>query len=123
MDAIDHPSHYNVGSIEVIDAIESWSLDFHLGNVVKYIARAPHKGKFREDLEKAAWYLERYLTVGGTQRDDGRDVDFRVDPRAAATDWKLPTVLKSIVLACARKRDLDLALENLIDFIPRASMS
>lgn len=39
-DAVDHPSHYNSGKIEVIDAIEDWNLGFHLGNVVKYIAIA-----------------------------------------------------------------------------------
>lgn len=42
-DAVDHPAHYNTGSIEVIDFIEDQRLGFHLGNVVKYICRAPHK--------------------------------------------------------------------------------
>lgn len=59
MDNVNHPSHYNSGDIEVIDAIEDWNLDFCLGNAVKYIARADHKGKPVEDLEKAIWYLER----------------------------------------------------------------
>ena len=36
---VNHPKHYNVGKIEVIDAIQDWELDFCLGNVVKYIAR------------------------------------------------------------------------------------
>ncbi len=58
--AVSHPSHYNVGSIEVIDAINEWQLDFDLGNVVKYVARAYHKdaSKTIEDLEKARFYLE-----------------------------------------------------------------
>jgi hypothetical protein len=60
-DAVDHPSHYNSGKIEVIDAIEDWNLGFHLGNVVKYIARSPHKGTPIEDLKKAKWYLDRYI--------------------------------------------------------------
>lgn len=59
--AVDHPKHYNVGGIEVIDAIEAWKLGFNLGNVVKYVARADHKSKPLEDLKKAKWYLEREI--------------------------------------------------------------
>lgn len=58
---VNHPPHYNVGKIEVIDAIEDWKLGFNLGNVVKYIARADYKAKPVEDLEKAAWYLNREI--------------------------------------------------------------
>ena len=61
MSAVNHPSHYNAGKIEVIDAIEDWRLGFHEGNAVKYIARAKHKGKELEDLEKAAWYIGRLI--------------------------------------------------------------
>lgn len=61
MSAVDHPKHYNAGRIEVIDAIEDWKLGFHLGNVVKYVARAEHKGKPLEDLKKAVWYLNRAI--------------------------------------------------------------
>jgi hypothetical protein len=60
-ECIDHPPHYNVGRIEVIDAIEAWGLGFHLGNVVKYVARAAHKGELLADLKKAQWYLEREI--------------------------------------------------------------
>lgn len=58
--SVVHPSHYNIGKIEVIDAINEWQLDFNLGNVVKYVARAGHKdaSKTIEDLEKAKFYLE-----------------------------------------------------------------
>nr|DAY11882.1 MAG TPA: nucelotide kinase [Caudoviricetes sp.] len=60
---VDHPSHYNIGRIEVIDFIEDQNLNFNLGNAVKYISRAGKKDpkKFREDLEKAIWYLNREL--------------------------------------------------------------
>lgn len=54
---VNHPAHYNAGNIEVIDAIDDWNLGFSLGNAVKYIARAEHKGKKLEDLKKAQWYL------------------------------------------------------------------
>lgn len=61
-DVVNHPQHYTFGSIEVIDAIEDWQLDYHLGNVVKYVARAKYKGNFVENLSKAKWYLERRIT-------------------------------------------------------------
>jgi hypothetical protein len=60
-EAVDHPSHYNAGKFEVIDVIEDWQLGFNLGNTVKYLARAKHKGKEKEDLKKALWYLTREL--------------------------------------------------------------
>lgn len=59
--AIDLPSHYNRGKIEVIDFIEDQQLPYHLGNVVKYVARAGYKGDKLEDLKKARWYLDRYI--------------------------------------------------------------
>ena len=40
--AIEHPSYYNQG-IEVIDFVDSYGLNFNLGNVVKYVVRAGHK--------------------------------------------------------------------------------
>ena len=58
-EAVNHPSHYNAGNIEVIDAIEDWYLNFHLSNEVKYVARAEHKNNTIEDLKKARWYLDR----------------------------------------------------------------
>lgn len=58
---VDHPPHYTRGGIETIDAIEAWDLNFHLGNAVKYISRAGHKGDALEDLEKARWYLDREI--------------------------------------------------------------
>ncbi len=61
--SVENPSHYNSGKIEVIDFIEDQNLNFNLGNAVKYISRAGKKdpAKFREDLEKAVWYLNREL--------------------------------------------------------------
>lgn len=59
-DAVNHPKHYTLG-IEVIDAIEAWGLGFHLGNCIKYIARADHKASRIEDLKKARWYLDRAI--------------------------------------------------------------
>ncbi len=60
---VDHPSHYNSGDIEVIAAIDDWKLSFHLGNVVKYVARAQYKGTLVQDLKKARWYLDRFIQL------------------------------------------------------------
>ena len=60
MNNVNHPKHYNQG-IEPIDIIESWDLNFSLGNAIKYILRAPYKNNELEDLEKAKWYLEREI--------------------------------------------------------------
>jgi hypothetical protein len=60
-DQVNHPAHYTRGGIEAIDVIEAWDLGFCLGNTVKYIARAGHKGDALEDLRKARWYLDREI--------------------------------------------------------------
>ena len=60
-DVINHPSHYTRGKIEVIDFIEDQQLPYHLGNAIKYIARAGYKGDKLEDIKKARWYLDRYI--------------------------------------------------------------
>lgn len=71
---IEHPAHYNIGKIEAIDYIEDQKLNFHLGNVVKYISRAGHKATpddtAMQDLAKAKWYLEREITRRGSLRLD-----------------------------------------------------
>lgn len=66
--AVEHPQHYNRGSIECIDAlnamVEGW-LDpvaaVLAWQTVKYIWRHPFKGKPVEDLKKAQFYLERLV--------------------------------------------------------------
>jgi hypothetical protein len=62
---VAHPPHYTSGKIEVIEFIEDQELGFHLGNAVKYIARAGKKdpGKTIEDLQKARWYLARVIEL------------------------------------------------------------
>lgn len=62
-DNVNRPAHYTDGKIEVIDFIEDKNLGFHLGNAVKYIARAGKKdpAKTVEDLNKAKWYIQRHI--------------------------------------------------------------
>lgn len=53
-----NPTHYNRLSPEPKDVIRSWGLNFNLGNAVKYVARAGHKGDMVEDLKKAQQYIQ-----------------------------------------------------------------
>ena len=65
-DMVNHPKHYNQGDIETIDKIKYLTKEFSgieavcLGNFIKYIDRCNLKGGM-EDLEKAEWYLNRFL--------------------------------------------------------------
>jgi hypothetical protein len=54
-------SHYKQGKIEAIEYIQANSLDFCEGNIIKYVTRYKHKGRPKEDLEKARYYLNRLL--------------------------------------------------------------
>lgn len=63
---INHPSHYGGDTAyEAIKVIHAWKLNFNLGNVVKYIARAGQKQGESElkDLKKAVWYLNDYIKL------------------------------------------------------------
>lgn len=65
-DAVNHPSHYTQGGIECIEAIKASMsseefLGYLKGNTIKYIWRYRMKGKYKEDLQKAQWYLNRLL--------------------------------------------------------------
>ena len=63
-DPVNHPPHYKSGGIETIDFIEAKDLNYRLGNVVKYVSRAGRKNTDPvQDLEKAAWYLQREITA------------------------------------------------------------
>lgn len=62
---VDHPAHYGGAEnpYEAIKVIEAWGLSFCVGNTVKYIARAGHKGDGLTDLKKARWYLDREIAA------------------------------------------------------------
>lgn len=65
---VDHPAHYNQNKFEVIDemvmlfGIEDVKTFCKL-NAYKYKSRAPFKGNQEQDLQKADWYLQRYLDL------------------------------------------------------------
>jgi len=83
-DAVSHPSHYGGADnpYEAIKVIEAWDLGFHLGNVVKYLARAGRKGDALEDLRKARWYLDRAIERGLVPHNRGALYDYGEPLRA-----------------------------------------
>ena len=73
-DMVQKPPHYNKFSFQPIDIIAEvtnyyeGSTAFHIGTVLKYLCRAPFKGKLLEDLKKASYYLTRAIEE---MEDDG----------------------------------------------------
>lgn len=68
-DNVNHPDHYQSGSIECIDAIMG-AVDqvegreaFFVGTIIKYLWRYRKKGKPSEDLQKAKWYLDELIDL------------------------------------------------------------
>ena len=68
MTSFYNPPYYNRGKIQVWDFLRDQGLNYHLGNVVKYVCRAGHKktvgnpdGNPIEDLSKAIHYLSNEL--------------------------------------------------------------
>lgn len=66
-ESVNHPSHYNQGKYECIEVmVETFGIEaaknFCLLNAFKYIWRTGEKNG-REDIEKAVWYLNKYLEV------------------------------------------------------------
>lgn len=61
IDMVNEPPHYKIGGIDSLDFIIAKKLNYCLGNVVKYLTRAGHKGDLLEDLEKAEYYLKRAI--------------------------------------------------------------
>ena len=62
------PEYYRRGSIQPWDFIRSQELNFHLGNVIKYVCRAGHKDDDIEDLSKALHYLSNEIEFRTSQR-------------------------------------------------------
>lgn len=65
-EAVKHPKHYQgIKGLEVFTVMENFipkyedSFDGYLaGNILKYVLRAPSKGKMLEDLKKAKEHLD-----------------------------------------------------------------
>lgn len=65
LDEVNHPTHYNNGKVECIEAIEAASTKeefegYLRGNVLKYVWRFRYKDNIK-DLRKARWYLDKLI--------------------------------------------------------------
>jgi hypothetical protein len=61
-DPVNRPAHYrsHPSGVECITVVEH--MNFNVGNAVKYLWRADEKGAPIQDLEKAAWYINREIS-------------------------------------------------------------
>lgn len=68
---VNNPTHYNIGSIETIEYLESLGIseDFALGNGLKYLSRYKFKNAPLQDLKKAKWYID-YLVKLYSEREE-----------------------------------------------------
>ena len=61
---VNHPTHYqSKNGMEVIDVIDSFELNFNLGNAVKYILRCGKKDNDIQELNKAIWYINHEIEL------------------------------------------------------------
>lgn len=66
VDAVNHPSHYNAGKIECIEALESATAGLCgieaicTANAIKYLWCWKLKNGV-QDLEKAKWYIDKLI--------------------------------------------------------------
>lgn len=78
-DNVKHPAHYETGKFECIEVMEEvFGIDavksFCLCNAFKYLYRTNRKNG-REDLEKADWYIKRWLMLDDKQKIDTPECD------------------------------------------------
>ena len=66
VDMVNHPSHYNQGGIECIDALKAATVSktgieaVCTANAIKYLWRYEEKNGI-EDVKKARWYIDRLI--------------------------------------------------------------
>lgn len=61
IDMVNHPPHYTAGKYETIDIIEDTTWGYRLATAFKYLHRCEYKGKKKEDLRKAVWFILREI--------------------------------------------------------------
>ena len=114
---IHKASHYNQGTVEVIKVIWDWGLSFCLGNCLKYIARAEHKGTKLQDLKKSREYISMEIDYRlGLLNEKGFKAWLRkfitkhtrklfaphiYNPRFIIEDWDIKGNLRTVVCCLA----------------------
>ena len=96
-DPVNHPEHYETNGIECIDAMiasqgKEVVSNYCVCNAFKYIWRHQHKGKSVEDIQKAVWYLNRYLNLC-EQKDEPKTTEKKV--KSADLDYIIESIKRS----------------------------
>jgi len=60
-DMVNSPPHYD-GPVECIEVLEFLDLPLHLAQSFRYLWRCGKKENMKEDVKKARWYIERWLS-------------------------------------------------------------
>ena len=68
---VEHPTHYCYSKYEPKDVIRAWGLNFNLGSVIKYIARAGRKDDILMELKKAREFLTFEIEAIEEERKNG----------------------------------------------------
>lgn len=99
-DPVNSPRHYAGKTMQVIDVIEAWRANAHMGNVIKYILRAPSKNGV-QDLQKAIWYLKRAHKVhtGPLQTEKASGPNFEVVEREFGVSERIATAYTATTIA------------------------
>lgn len=110
-----HPPHYNQGSIECIDALQSMLghagfVAFLRGQVVKYLWRGLHKQDTIQDCQKAAWYLARLNQVLAAV-----ELEKKTDPRRAEDQITQSGTLPDTQMDALTQKYLDGAKKRFTD--------
>ena len=100
-DPVKNPSHYLVKDdrYQAIKIMEAWRLNGHLGPALKYILRAGRKdpAKEVEDLQKAIWYIERFIEYGWSDLSYPGRIPELYGYLYVSKAWKLPPHLSTAV--------------------------
>lgn len=117
-DLINHPPHYVAASgILVVEVIERYALDYHLGVAFERLVGADHNGDPVFDLKRARWHLERWGELLAANRIE--------EPTADETtlEWRTPEsvcqafALRGLISAAA-KHVLEVAVLSFEDYKP-----
>jgi hypothetical protein len=122
-DPVNSPAHYQGKTLQVINVIERLRCGAHMGNVIKYIMRAPNKGNI-EDLQKAIWYLKRAMRpdVGPLRTEVPSQEAYNYDTirEEFGVSNMIATAYTCVVIAIANQTDFYLRcawLERAADFV------
>lgn len=84
--------------IDPLDVIEAWGLNYHLGSVLKHISRAGQKECEKTNLEKALFYLDRFLRNCTSATAEGYITKENIPVEKVAKDWRLNTSLEVVLM-------------------------